>query len=261
MSKVEAVIRANQSTNKQTLIGYFPAGYPTEAESVEACVAMCESGVDILELGIPYSDPVMDGLVIQQATEAALANGFKLKNVFNVVKGIREKVDTPILLMSYWNPVLQYGLERFAQDLAESGAQGLITPDLIPDEARAWLEISDELALDRVFMATPSSSPERLAKAANLSRGFVYGVSTMGITGTREDLDAKARAVVSGVVESGSKTPVCVGIGISTPEQVLEVNSYADGAIVGSAIIKAYNAAGIAGLVNFVKSLKTESSR
>ncbi|MFN4847949.1 MAG: tryptophan synthase subunit alpha [Rhodoluna sp.] len=257
MSSVETIIRENKSKGVDTLIGYFPAGYPTLEASVEACVAMCEAGVDVLELGIPYSDPVMDGLVIQQATEVSLANGFKIREISKIIKAIRQRVDTPILVMSYWNPIIQYGVKQLAEDLVSSGAQGMITPDLIPDEAAEWLQISDEYDLDRVFMATPSSSTERLAKAANSSRGFVYGVSTMGITGTREDLDAKARAVVSGVRDSRTSTPVCVGIGISTAEQVSEVNSYADGAIVGSAIIKAYNEAGIDGLVNCVRQLKT----
>lgn len=257
MTSVDQVIRENKAAGIATLIGYFPAGYPSIEESIEACIAMCESGVDILELGIPYSDPVMDGLVIQQATETALAKGFKIRDTAKVISGIREKVDTPILVMSYWNPVIQYGVANLAQDIVRAGAQGLITPDLIPDEAAEWLKVSDEFNLDRVFMATPSSSDERLARAANSSRGFVYGVSTMGITGTREDLDAKARAVVSGIRQSQSSTPICVGIGISTAEQVREVNSYADGAIVGSAIIKAYSSGGIDSLRNCVKQLKT----
>lgn len=257
MSSVAQLIQENKLAGKPTLIGYFPAGYPTIEQSIEACVAMCEVGVDVLELGIPYSDPVMDGLIIQQATEISLANGFKIKQIAEIVSAIRKKVSTPILVMSYWNPILQYGVRQLAEDLVTAGAQGIITPDLIPDEAAYWLEISDQLGLDRVFMATPSSSETRLAQAADSSRGFVYGVSTMGITGTREDLDAKARAVVEGIRKSNSSTPVCVGIGISTAEQVREVNSYADGAIVGSAIIKAYNSAGIDGLVNCIKQLKT----
>ncbi|NBW73092.1 MAG: tryptophan synthase subunit alpha [Microbacteriaceae bacterium] len=253
---VANLIRQRREKNQSVLIGYFPAGYPTVAESIEVCVAMCENGVDILELGVPYSDPVMDGLVIQEATETALKNGFRLRMIPEIVAKIREQVETPILVMSYWNPVIQYGVSRFAEDLRNSGAQGLITPDLIPDEAKQWLEESDRLGLDRVFMATPSSSPTRLTQAAKLSRGFVYGVSTMGITGTREDLDANARAVVAGVRASGAETPVCVGIGISNPTQVSEVLSYADGAIVGSAIIKAYRDSGISGLVDFVRELK-----
>lgn len=260
MSQVSQLIQSKRAAGENLLVGYFPAGYPTVKESIEACIAMCQNGVDILELGIPYSDPVMDGLVIQEATEQALSNGFKLKMVPEVIKGIRESVETPILLMSYWNPVIQYGVERLAEDIKESGAQGLITPDLIPDEAGEWLAVSDRLELDRVFMATPSSSPTRLHQAASLSRGFVYGVSTMGITGTREDLDANARAVVAGV-KASSDTPVCVGIGISNASQVAEVNSYADGAIVGSAIIKAYQANGLSGLVDCVKELKSGTGK
>lgn len=158
--------------------------------------------------------------------------------------------------MSYWNPILQYGVERFAKDLKAAGGAGLITPDLIPDEATDWLKFSDELDLDRVFMATPSSSQERLNQVARLSRGFIYAVSTMGITGAREDLDAKARGVVSGVKSTTTKVPVCVGIGISTAEQVSEVNSYADGAIVGSVFIKAYRDGGVEELKQTVRKLK-----
>ena len=256
MSTTETLLNGLSDKGQPALIGYFPAGYPTMQESVEACVAMCESGIDILELGVPYSDPVMDGLVIQVATEQALANGFKLSMFFDLVKQITSRVSTPVLVMSYWNPILQYGVERFARDLKAAGGAGLITPDLIPDEASDWLAFSDELELDRVFMATPSSSQKRLDEVARLSRGFIYAVSTMGITGAREDLDAKARGVVSGVRNTHTKVPVCVGIGISTADQVSEVNSYADGAIVGSVFIKAYRDGGIDELRNTVKQLK-----
>lgn len=256
MSKTEDILHSLTAKGEPALIGYFPAGYPTMSDSVEACVAMCESGIDILELGVPYSDPVMDGLVIQVATEQALTNGFKLSMFFDLVKQITSRVSTPVLVMSYWNPILQYGVERFSRDLKAAGGSGLITPDLIPDEAADWLALSDELDLDRVFMATPSSSQKRLNEVARLSRGFIYAVSTMGITGAREDLDAKARAVVSGVRDTSTRVPVCVGIGISTADQVSEVNSYADGAIVGSVFIKAYRDGGIIELRNAVKKLK-----
>jgi tryptophan synthase alpha chain len=256
MSKTETLLNTLDQKGESALIGYFPAGYPTLEASVEACVAMCESGIDILELGIPYSDPVMDGLVIQVATEEALTNGFKLSMFFDLLKQITTRVSTPVLVMSYWNPIMQYGVERFAKDLKAAGGAGLITPDLIPDEAADWLKISDELELDRVFMATPSSSQARLDQVALLSRGFIYAVSTMGITGAREDLDAKARGVVSGVKSTATKVPVCVGIGISTSEQVSEVNTYADGAIVGSVFIKAYRDGGVEELKRAVKQLK-----
>lgn len=240
------------------LIGYFPAGYPTIDESVDAAVAMCESGVDVLELGVPYSDPVMDGLVIQQATEEALSNGFKLRQLFDAIKRITDRVDTPVLIMSYWNPIIQYGVEEFARDIKAAGAAGLITPDLIPDEASAWLKISDELNLDRVFLTAPTSTPERAKRAAELSKGFVYAVSTMGITGTRDDLDSLARGVVAKVREGAPSQKVAVGIGISNAKQVEEVNTYADGAIVGSAFVKAYEAAGIEGLRAKVQELVAE---
>lgn len=256
MSKTEELLHTLDQKGESALIGYFPAGYPTVSESVEACVAMCESGIDILELGVPYSDPVMDGLVIQVATEQALSNGFKLSMFFDLLKQITSRVSTPVLVMSYWNPIMQYGVEKFARDLKAAGGAGLITPDLIPDEAADWIHFSDELELDRVFMATPSSSQARLDQVARLSRGFIYAVSTMGITGAREDLDAKARGVVSGVKSTKTQVPVCVGIGISTADQVSEVNSYADGAIVGSVFIKAFRDGGVEELKTKVKQLK-----
>jgi tryptophan synthase alpha chain len=247
-SKTSAVLKANKAAGHGNLIGYFPAGYPTLEGSIEASIAMCKNGVDVLELGVPYSDPVMDGIVIQEATLEALGNGFKLKQTFDAVRAITAAVDTPVLVMTYWNPVLQYGVENFARDLAEAGGAGLITPDLIPDEAKEWLEISDKYDLDRVFLGTPSSSPERMKTASELSRGFVYAVSTMGITGARAEVDANARKVVSKVREASSTANTAVGIGISTADQVTEVNSYSDGAIVGSAFVRAYADGGVEAL-------------
>jgi tryptophan synthase alpha chain len=254
MSRVGEVLIANRA-NGGSLIGYFPIGYPNLADSIDVAVAMCESGVDILELGVPYSDPVLDGLVIQQASEEALANGFKLANIFEAIRKISERVDTPLLVMSYWNPILQYGAERFATNLAEAGAAGAITPDLVPDEAKEWISATDASNLDRVFLATPSSSDDRVSNAARNSRGFVYAVSTMGITGERADLDAQARLVVSKIKEQSPQSLSAVGIGISTADQVKQVNSYADGAIVGSAFVRAYQDSGIDGLIGKVKEL------
>lgn len=247
-SKTSAVLKANKAAGNGSLIGYFPAGYPTLEGSVEAAITMCENGVDVLELGVPYSDPVMDGVVIQEATLEALENGFKLKQVFDAVREITAKVDTPVLVMTYWNPVLQYGVENFARDLVAAGGAGLITPDLIPDEAGEWLKISDQYDLDRVFLGTPSSSPERMKTACDLSRGFVYAVSTMGITGARAEVDANARKVVAKVREASTEANTAVGIGISTADQVVEVNSYSDGAIVGSAFVRAYAEGGVEAL-------------
>lgn len=259
MSTVAQLIESNKANGRKTLIGYFPAGYPTFEESLEACIAICESGVDILELGVPYSDPVMDGPVIQEATEIALANGFKLRQIFELVSAITIRVDTPVLVMTYWNPVIQFGVRRFAEELKAAGGAGLITPDLIVDEASDWLEISDALDLERVFLATPSSSQERINTVAEVSRGFVYAVSTMGITGARQDLDAAARSVVSKVRIADSNQNVAVGIGISTAAQVSEVNSYADGAIVGSVFVKTFRDGGISALKSITHELSQKN--
>ncbi|HLP23868.1 MAG TPA: tryptophan synthase subunit alpha [Microbacteriaceae bacterium] len=225
------------------LVGYLPIGFPTLDAGIEAAVRLVEGGADVLELGIPYSDPVMDGLVIQEATEIALAGGFRLADVFRAVRAVTERVDVPVLVMTYWNPVVQYGVERFAADLKAAGGAGLITPDLTPDEAAEWIRVSDQYELDRVFLAAPSSSDARLTRVIESSRGFVYAVSTMGITGARSDVDAAARALVSRLRDLGA-TNVCVGVGISSAEHVADVCSYASGAIVGSALVKALGIGG-----------------
>lgn len=246
-------------SREKVLIGYYPLGFPTLPESIEAAIAMVNNGVDILELGIPYSDPVMDGLVIQNATQQALANGFKMSDVFEAVRSVTAAVDAPVLLMTYFNPVLQYGVDRFAHDLAEAGGAGLITPDLIPDESQEWLAAADKYDLDRVFLAAPSSTDERLRSAIEHSRGFVYAVSTMGITGARADVDEAARKLVERLYEQGAPY-VGVGVGISTGDQVNEVLSYAQGAIVGSAIVSAMSTGGVDELSRCVHSLASGKS-
>jgi tryptophan synthase alpha chain len=258
ISKTSDLLRKRKAAGQGSLIGYFPAGYPTLSQSVNAAIAMCKNGVDVLELGVPYSDPVMDGPVIQEATEVAIANGFKLSQVFDAVKAITAQVDTPVLVMTYWNPVLSYGVERFARDLSEAGGAGLITPDLIPDEAQEWLTASDKYGLDRVFLTAPTSTPERVANSCELSRGFVYAVSTMGITGTRDSVDELAKTVVASVRTASSSQNTAVGIGISSSEQVLDVNSYADGAIVGSAFVRAFAEGGEAALTAKVIELSKD---
>jgi len=243
-SAVERVIAERRAVGSGALVGYLPVGFPDLATSIDAAVALVENGVDVLELGLPYSDPVMDGVVIQQATQAALANGFKLRHGFEAVAEITRQVSAPVLVMTYWNPVAQYGVERFADDMLAAGGAGLITPDLIPDEAKDWLAASDRTGLDRVFLAAPSSSDARLEQAVRLSRGFTYAVSTMGITGARSDVDAAARGLVARMRAAGS-TSACVGVGISTGDQVREVLAYADGAIVGSVLVAALAEGGV----------------
>lgn len=260
MSQVEDTIRTRNDEAAGALIGYLPVGFPDLDTSVDAAVALLENGVDVLELGLPYSDPVMDGAMIQRATQTALANGFRLRHGFEAVERIRSRVDAPVLVMTYWNPVVQYGVERFATDLQNVGGAGLITPDLIPDEAAEWMAASTDHDLDRVFLAAPSSSDARMRQAVEASRGFVYAVSTMGITGARADVDAAARGVVSRLRDAGAAS-ACVGLGISTADQVADVLSYADGAIVGSRLVAALEEGGVEGVAAVTRALASGTRR
>ncbi|WP_223690634.1 tryptophan synthase subunit alpha [Leifsonia poae] len=243
-SRVAATIARRNIEADGAFIGYLPAGFPDLQTSIDAAIAIAQNGVDVIELGLPYSDPVMDGTVIQAATQRALSNGFRLRDGFTAVREITASVDVPVLVMTYWNPVLQYGVDRFADDLVAAGGAGLITPDLIPDEGAAWLAASERSGLDRVFLAAPSSTEARLRQVVEASRGFVYAVSTMGITGARSDVDAAARSLVARLREAGAES-ACVGVGISTADQVAEILGYADGAIVGSALVKALADGGV----------------
>ena len=257
---VAETIQDRKAAGHGTLVAYLPLGYPDLDTSIEASIAALEAGADVLELGVPYSDPVMDGAVIAQATQRALETGFKLHQVFPAIKRITEATGKPVLVMTYWNPVVQYGVEAFAKDLTEAGGQGLITPDLIPDEAGDWLDVSERYGLERVFLAAPSSSNERLANSSRQSRGFVYAVSTMGITGTRDDVDSAARGLVARVYEQGA-VATCVGLGISTPDHVADVVSFADGAIVGSAFVRALSDGGVPAVRQLASDLATGTAR
>jgi tryptophan synthase alpha chain len=253
VTSVAGTIDARKA-NGGALIGYLPVGFPNLSTSIDAAVAIAENGVDVIELGVPYSDPVMDGPVIQKATQAALAGGFRLAHALEAVHAITERVPVPVVLMTYWNPVIQYGVDRFSDDLVAAGGSGIITPDLIPDDAAAWLSASDRTGLDRIFLAAPSSTDERLRMITQKSRGFVYTVSTMGITGARADVDSAARALVTRLRAAGAER-ACVGLGISTAEQVREVLDYADGAIVGSALVSALDAGGVPELARTASAL------
>ena len=253
-SRVEAAIRAAKEQRGGALIGYLPIGYPDLETSIAAAIAMAENGADVLELGVPYSDPVMDGLVIQEATQTALAGGFRLAHVFEAVRRVSAAVDAPVLVMTYWNPVVQYGVERFARELSEAGGAGLITPDITPDSAAEWIETSARFGLDRVFLAAPTSSDERLRMISEQSAGFVYTVSTMGITGERASLDAAARVLTARLREAGCEL-ACVGIGISNAEHVATTLEYADGAIVGTAFVRALRDGGVDRLAAVVREI------
>ncbi|WP_029149916.1 tryptophan synthase subunit alpha [Microbacterium indicum] len=259
-SRVEAAIDAARAEGRAAFVGYLPAGFPDVATSIEAIVALAENGVDIVEIGPPYSDPVMDGPVIQEATNAALEAGFRTSDLFDVVRGVRARSDVPILVMTYWNLVIQYGVDRYSDDLVAAGGDGLITPDIAPDSASDWLAASDRTGLDRVFLAAPSSPDERLDLIVRSTTGFVYTVSTMGITGERAELDAAASALVGRLRAHGAERAL-VGIGISSAEQIAATAAYADGAIVGTALVRALRDGGVAGVAAKAAELAAGTQR
>jgi len=243
---------------RAALVGYLPVGYPDVAGSVDAVKAMVDGGVDVVELGLPYSDPLMDGPIIQHAVDAALRAGTRTRDVLAVVEKIAD-TGVPVLVMTYWNPVDRYGTDRFAAALAAAGGAGLITPDLIPDEAADWLAASEAHGLERVFLVAPSSGPERLAATAAACRGWVYAASTMGVTGIRASVGSAARDLVARTRAAGAAR-VCVGLGVSTREQAAEVAGYSDGVIVGTAFVRALSeaadpASGLRAVANLAESL------
>jgi tryptophan synthase alpha chain len=259
-SKSAAAIDRARSQGRAALIAYLPAGYPSVEESIAAGVAAAKNGADLIEIGIPYSDPVMDGQVIQAATTQALAKGFRVSQVFDVVAGITSQTDAAVLVMTYWNPVVRMGVDEFARRLAEAGGAGLITPDLIPDEAGAWMEASDKYGLDRVFLVAPSSTAERMQRTVDASRGFVYAVSIMGVTGARTSVSSAARDVVAAAHDAGAER-VCVGLGVSTAGQVREIAAYAEGVIVGTALVKTLGDGGVDGVAALTRDLSSGLTR
>jgi tryptophan synthase alpha chain len=232
-----------RAQGRAALIGYLPAGFPSVDDGIAAIRAMVEAGVDAVEVGFPYSDPVMDGPVIQRATEVALAGGTRSADVLRTVEAVAP-TGAPVLVMTYWNPVERYGVDRFARDLAAAGGAGLITPDLVPDEAGAWLAASDATGLDRVFLVAPSSTDARLAATTAACRGFVYATSIMGVTGARAETSTAAPALV-GRVRAVTDLPVAVGLGVRDGAQAAAVGEYADGVIVGSALVGALSEGGV----------------
>jgi tryptophan synthase alpha chain len=237
MSRLASLFDECRAQRRSALIGYLPTGFPDVPTSIAAMTAMVESGCDIIEVGIAYSDPGMDGPVIAAATEAALHGGVRVRDALAAVEAI-SKAGGRAVVMTYWNPVLRWGIDAFARDLASAGGLGMITPDLIPDEADEWLAVSDAHDLDRIFLVAPSSTPERLAATAQASRGFVYAASTMGVTGARDAVSVAAPELVSRV-KAVSDIPVGVGLGVRSREQAAEIGAYADGVIVGSALVSA----------------------
>lgn len=236
MSTVATAFAKAAADKRAALVGYLPAGFPDTATATRAALAMTEAGADVIEVGLPYSDPLMDGPVIAEAVHHALRGGTRVKDVLDLVHAIAD-TGTAVLVMTYWNPVDQYGADAFARDLANAGGAGLITPDLTPEEAGPWLAASDSYGLDRVFLVAPSSTTSRIARISAVCRGFVYAASLMGITGARDVVNSGAGTLV-GRVREHTALPVAVGLGVSTSAQAAEVASFADGVIVGSAFVR-----------------------
>ncbi|OBI09859.1 tryptophan synthase subunit alpha [Mycobacterium sp. E2462] len=245
-SRLESVFQSCRADGRAALIGYLPTGYPDVRSSVDGMVALVESGCDIVEVGVPYSDPGMDGPTIARATEAALQRGVRVRDTLAAVEAISSAGGSAVV-MTYWNPVLRYSVDAFARDLASAGGHGLITPDLIPEEAGQWLAAAQEHRLDRIFLVAPSSTPERLALTIEASRGFVYAASTMGVTGARDAVSNAAPELVRRV-KAVSDLPVGVGLGVRSREQAAEIGRYADGVIVGSALVSALGDGGLPAL-------------
>jgi tryptophan synthase alpha chain len=246
VSGVESIFSACREQGRGALIGYLPAGYPTVDASVGLLTAMVDGGCDLLEIGVPYSDPVMDGPTVQAAAETALRAGTRLRDVLSVVERVTAAGGRAVV-MTYFNPVMRYGVDAFARDLASAGGLGVITPDLIPDEADEWLAASDQHDLDRIFLVAPSSTSARIASTVAASRGFVYAASVMGVTGARDSVSGAASAIVARC-RPHTSLPIGVGLGVRSGAQAAEIAGFADGVIVGSAFVTAAEKGGTDGV-------------
>lgn len=236
MSRLAETFAAAKAENRAALIAYLPAGFPTIDGAISLIAAMVENGVDAVEIGLPYSDPLMDGAVIQEAVHQALSHGTNIAAVLRTVEATAA-TGAATMVMSYWNPIEKYGVERFAAELAKAGGTGVITPDLTPEEADPWIAATDDASVDRIFLVAPSSTEDRIAKVASVTSGWVYAASTMGVTGARASVGGHASELVARV-RPHTNLPVAVGLGVSTGAQAAEVAAFADGVIVGSAFIK-----------------------
>lgn len=236
MTSLKETFTKAKSENRAVLIAYLPAGFPSLDGSIQIINEMFKNGVDVIEVGVPYSDPLMDGPVIQEAVEIALNHKTGIKEVMHVVKKVSEN-NKPVLTMSYWSPIEKWGIKKYVEEFKNSGGNGVITPDLPPDESDEWIDETDKQHVDRVFVVAPSTSEERLKLVSSKVTGFVYAASLMGVTGTRNQISQSAETLVTRL-RKVTDLPVAVGLGVSTPEQAKQVAKYADGVIVGSAFIK-----------------------
>lgn len=226
--------------NEKALVLFVTAGDPFPDRTADVVVALAEAGADAIELGVPFSDPLADGPTIQAANQRALDAGMTPPKVLEIVRDVRSRgVTVPIVLMGAWNPVLQYGIERFAADAVAAGADATIQTDLTPEEALAWKRASDAAGLDTIFLLAPTSTPERMDRVGKLASGFIYCVSRTGVTGYRDDVPADLPPLIDAIRARASGTPICVGFGISKPEHVRAISreTHADGVIVGTSLV------------------------
>jgi len=237
MSRIAEKFNELKKKNRIALVNYVTAGDPSPELTADLVLKLAESGADIIELGVPFSDPMADGPAIQLASERALKKGTTLKMVLDMVRRIREKSRVPIIIFGYYNPIFKYGLEKFAADAARAGVDGVLVVDLPPEEAGELKVHTDRAGLDMIFLLAPTSDGERMGLVARNASGFVYLVSVTGITGVRPDMDYSLEDLTS-EIKHHTKLPVGIGFGISSPEQVSRIAEYADAVIVGSAIVR-----------------------
>ncbi|WP_375425188.1 tryptophan synthase subunit alpha [uncultured Friedmanniella sp.] len=259
LGRTGQVFAAAKSAGRGALVGFLHVGYPDVPQSLRALRALCGSnerpGVDLVEIGMPYSDPMMDGVTVQQAGTRALARGVRTRDAFAAAEAVAA-TGTPAVVMTYWNLIERYGADRFARDLASAGGSGAITPDLTPDEAAEWLAVSDAHGLDRIFLVSPSSSDERIAATLAACRGWVYATAVMGVTGTRTSVSSAAPELVRRIRAIDPDAVIGVGLGISDGAQAREVTGFADAAIVGSALVRTLLDAEAAGTPDDLEALR-----
>jgi len=237
MSRIREKFRELKHSGRGGFIPFITAGDPDLATTERLLIELAKSGADIIELGVPFSDPVADGEIIQRASERALRNGVTVHDALTCARNVRQHINVPIVLFSYFNPLLQFGPEPFALAVSRAGIDGVLVTDLIPEEAESWTQTLLQHRLDPIFLVAPTTSDKRLVQIAQQARGFIYAISRAGVTGERDEMTRDAEALVKRV-RSVSDLPVTIGFGISTAEQVRAVWSFADGAVVGSAIVK-----------------------
>ena len=236
MTQLDQVMAKVRQENRAALIAYIPAGFPSQEGCAKAIRVLADAGVDAIEIGFPYSDPVMDGPVIQEAADISIKAGTQAADVFAALK-VASDSGVAAVVMTYWNPIAKYGVEKFAQSIADNGGSGVITPDLTIEESDEWIAATDKSGINPIYVVAPSTSNERLKNVTAKTGGFVYAASMMGVTGSREAVASTANELVSRV-RTVTELPISVGLGVSTREQAKSLAAYADGVIVGSAFIK-----------------------